>query len=122
MFVKKSMKVFVLVVMVLALSGFTYAFAAANTMPTASYAGDGSVTISGYIISNVNYDLDNSTPVEIDNVEFTLNAPASTAMVSLVTGGTWFPCVLDGAGTTATCAITGVTVLAANSLQVVAAD
>ena len=123
MFIKKSVKVFVLVVLVLALSGFTYAFAAANTMPATSHAGDGSVAITGYTVSNVKYNLDATTPTDILSVTFNLNAPATSARVKLVTTGSWStPCTFDGTGMVVTCLTPGVTVLAANSLQVVAAE
>ena len=89
MFIKKSVKIFVLVVLVLALSGFTYAFAAANTVP-ATKAGDGSGVISGYTITNVKYNLDGTTPSNIASVTFTLDVAATSASIRLVDGGTWY--------------------------------
>ncbi len=123
MFIKKSLKIFVLVVLVLALSGFTYAFAAANIMPADSYAGDGSTVISGYTVTDVKYNLNATNPSNIDSVTFNLDAPASSASVKLVTTGLWStPCTFDGTGMIVTCLTPGVTVLAADSLQVVAAE
>ncbi len=103
-----------------------FGFAASNNMAGAgSNAGDGTAGISGYTVSNVHYTLNATNPANIDSVSFGL-APAvpATGSVSarLVTGGSWFPCSLNGAGTVATCAVSGVTVAAADLLQVVAAQ
>ena len=120
MFIKKSVKIFVLVVLVLALSGFTYAFAAANTVP-ATKAGDGSGAISGYTITNVKYNLDGTDPSAIDNVTFTLDAAATSANIRLVAGGTWYSCTIAG-GTAVTCNTLDAPVSTALLLQVVAAN
>jgi hypothetical protein len=118
MFFKKSAKMLVLVVLVIALSGFTYAFAAANIVPP-SFAGDGSGTISGYTVSLIHYNLNNTTPTTIDSVTFTLSAAATIARIQLNT--TWYPCVITG-GTSVSCTTTGALVSSATSLQVVAAN
>ncbi len=99
-----------------------YAYAAANVVPETG-AGDGSNTISGYTITNVQYSLDAVDPTLIYDVSFDINptagaSPVREVKVQLVTGGTWFDCT--EAGTSATCSITGVTVLAANQFRVVA--
>ena len=120
MFIKKSMKVLVLVVLVLALSGFTYAFAASNTVP-ASKAGDGSAVISGYTVTNVKYNLDGTTPSNIASVTFTLSAPATSASIRIVSGGNWYACTI-ASSTNVTCLTPSATVLSADLLQVVAAD
>lgn len=120
MFIKKSVKIFVLVVLVLALSGFTYAFAAANTVP-ATKAGDGSGVISGYTITNVKYNLDGTTPSNIASVTFTLDVAATSASIRLVDGGTWYSCTI-ASGTAVTCLTPLATVLSADLLQVVAAN
>jgi hypothetical protein len=118
---KKSAKILMLVVLVLALSGFTYAFAATNTVP-ATYAGDGSGTISGYTVTNVHYDLNATTPTTIDSVTFTLDAAATTVKIKLVaSGSTWYSCS-NTTGTNWSCTTTGASVSAADSLEVVATN
>ncbi len=118
MLYKKSMKVLMLVVMVLALSGFTFAFAAANVVDP-SKAGDGSGAITGYDVTNIHYVLNTTTPSTIDAVTFELNSPATAVRAKV--GATWSPaCTLTGS--TWSCNISGTTVLSAATLQVVASN
>lgn len=114
---KKSIKTLIVVIAVMAFAGFSYAYAAANTVPPTK-AGDGAGVITGYDVSAVNYTLNTTNPSNIDSVAFTLDAPATSVRIRLVsTGSTWFSCT----GTTnIVCTTTGATVLAADSLQVVA--
>jgi hypothetical protein len=119
MFIKRALKVFVIGLIAFALATLTYAYAATNTVP-AGKAGAGSGNISGYTISNVTYTLDASNPVNITAVAFTLDAGAITVRARLVTGGTLFNC--SGGPTNWTCTISGVTVSAANTLEVDAAQ
>ena len=116
----------ILFALVLVLTGATYAFAAANTVP-ASKAGDGSGAISGYTASAIHYALNGTTPSTIDAVTFTLNtAPTagSTIKIKLVAAGsTWYTCT--NAGTAVTCnngSTIGAPVTSADSLEVVIAD
>jgi hypothetical protein len=112
--------------LVLILAGATYAFAAANTVPT-SKAGDGSGVISGYAVSVIHYNLNATTPTTIDSVTFTLDtAPASgsTLKIKLVNAGTtWYTCTNV---TTAVTCNNGSTLAApvstADSLEVVIAN
>jgi len=110
-------------VFALILAALTFAYAAANTVPPSS-AGDGDAAISGYAVSNVHYVLNSSNPAVIDAVQFTLTGAATpaTVRVKLVDpGGAWYSCSLSGS--TWSCTINGaVSVLAANRLQVVAAQ
>ncbi len=119
MFLKRAIKIFFIGLVAFALATVTYAYAASNTVP-GGRAGDGSGTISGYTISGVTYTLDSNNPVNITQVQLTLDAGATTVKVRLVSGGTLFSC--GGGPTTWTCAISGVTVSAANALEVVAAQ
>jgi hypothetical protein len=121
---KKSSRFFAVILLALIIAVATYAFAAANTMPASSNAGDGETGISGYTVSNVHYTLNAANPANIDSVSFTLN-PAMVAggsvQVQLVNGGAWFNC--SGIpGASITCTTTGVTALAANNLRVIAAQ
>jgi len=109
--------------LVLILAGATYAFAAANTVPT-SKAGDGNGVISGYIVTAVHYTLNGTNPATIDSVSFTLDAApvsGSTIKIKLVAAGsTWYNCT--NTTTSVTCTTTGASVTTANSLEVVIAD
>ena len=113
----------ILFAMVMVLAGATYAFAAANTVPT-SKAGDGSGSITGYTLSAIHYVLNGATPTSIDSVTFTLDsAPAvgSTIKIKLVAAGsTWYTCT--NVATAVTCLSTGASVSTADTLQVVIAQ
>ena len=98
----------------------SYAFTAANTVPGTT-AGSGSGTISGYTITNVQYNLNAATPTNIDSVSFTISPSAATTVkVQLVTGGSWFSCTNTSGSVS--CNTTGVTAAAADNLTVVAAQ
>ena len=125
MFIKRSIKVFVIAIVAFAFASVATAYAAANTVPV-SMAGDGSGAISGYTVSAIHYVL-NSTPTTIDSVTFTLNsAPVagSTIKIKLVAAGsTWYTCT--NAGTAVTCnngSTLGASVSTADSLEVVVSD
>src|SRR6476620_3497136 len=80
------------IVLVLAIAGTAYAFAASNTVP-ATRAGDGSQAISGYTISAVAYGLNSSTPTNIDSVTFTISPTSATTVKASLNGGTtWYAC------------------------------
>jgi hypothetical protein len=105
-----------------------YGFAAANTVPE-SGAGDGSGTVSGYTISNIEYTLLSSDPSLLDEVDFDV-APtagasaASDVRISVDGGTTWVTCTDSGGGSW-NCAFTGGSepgVAGITSLQVVAVD
>ena len=121
----KRISLAAVIIIALVLTITTYAFAASNTMPTVTSAGDGATVISGYTIGTPSYTLGSSDPSTITSVSFTIaplsgtTAPATTK-VQLVDGGSWFDCTVDSG--TATCPVTGVTVLAADNFPVVAAD
>ncbi len=119
MFMKRALKLFIIGLIAFVLATAAYAYAANNTVP-AGRAGAGSGAISGYTISGVTYTLDASNPVNITAVGFTLDAGATTVKVRLVSGGTLFNCA--GGPTAWSCTISGVTVLSANTLEVVAAQ
>jgi hypothetical protein len=108
-----------MLILALILAASVYGFAAANTVPD-TYAGDGSGAISGYTISNIVYDLNNSDPSTIDGVDFTLSAAATEVHITL-NGGSWTSCTVTG-GTSVSCTGLSQSVLAAVSLRVVAAN
>lgn len=121
-----KIKYLVIFALVLILTGVTYAFAAANTVPV-SKAGDGSGDISGYTASAIHYALNATNPTTIDTITFTLNsAPieGSVIKIKLVsTGSTWYTCTNTGVAVTCNNGSTlGASVSSANSLEIVIAD
>ena len=79
---KTIIRVFVLaIVFVIALFP-VYAFASSNTGPKVS--GEGASTISGWVVSNVQYQLANN-PSFINSVSLDLNGKADTVSVRLST-------------------------------------
>jgi hypothetical protein len=118
----RSTKLFVVVLMVLIFATVAFAFAATNTVPGTS-AGEGAGAVSGYTVTNVQYNLNASTASNIDSVSFTLNAAASTVKARLVTTGSYYSCT-NTSGNNWSCATTApqVTVSAANELRVIATE
>jgi hypothetical protein len=111
-------KTFLVVIIVLALSGFTYAFAAANIVP-ASSAGDGAGAISGYTVTNIQYNLNAANPANIDSVSFALSAAAGTVMASVTNAAPYSTCALT-TGTWKCTLPANTTVLSATNLRVIA--
>ncbi len=96
-----------------------YAYTAANTVPNTK-AGDGQGTISGYVVSSVQYTLDATNPANIASVAFTLDAPATQVRAKLVSGSTTYQ-NCNVVVLAVTCTFTAQpTVLAANELRVIA--
>ena len=123
MFNKRSFRIFIIFIVVLAFATVAYASAAANTV-NPSKAGDGSGAVSGYTVSAVHYNLNTTNPANIDSVTFNLDtAPAagSTLKIKLVNAGTtWYTCT--NVTTAVTCVTTGAPVSTADSLEVVVAQ
>lgn len=111
-------------VLVPALLGGSYAMTAANTVPN-SKAGDGSGTITGYVLSSVKYNLNASSPQNVDSVTFSLDstpAAGSTLKAQLSAAGTWYTCTNSGTAVTCTTTSPQATVAAATQLRVVIAQ
>ena len=119
----RSSKLFVVVLVVLVFATSAFAFAAANTMPASTYAGEGSSTTSGYTVSNVVYNLNAGTPSNIDSVTFALNAAATNVKIRLITTGSYYACT-NTSGFNWSCATTAPqsTVAAADEFRVVASQ
>ncbi|MFN8617122.1 MAG: hypothetical protein U0837_08470 [Dehalococcoidia bacterium] len=101
----------------------TVGYANTNTVP-GSNAGDGSGAISGYVVTNVHYNLDGTNPNNTTSVTFTVNTAipnTATKRLSLDGGTTW---LLAGAcsGTTNISCTAAVPVLSLTNLRLVAAD
>ena len=112
------------IVLIMILFAVGFAFADTNLVDE-SGAGDGQNAISGYTVGAIKYNLNVTTPTSIDSVQFTLTPTAgaqapTTVRVQLNGAGSWYTCTLS-AGTWS-CPLTGVTVLAATQLRVVAAQ
>ena len=92
----------------------------------ASKAGDGTGAISGYTVSNVNYNLNAANPSNIDSVTFDVDvAPSAGADMEIklvAAGSTWYSCT--NVTTALTCVTTSpqATVATADELRVVIAD
>ncbi len=115
----RPFKMLFIVLVVIAISMATYAFAAANTVPNTK-AGDGSGTVSGYTITSVAYELNTTDPSTLDSVSFDTGAAATNVQVQLVSStGSWYACELT-TGTTWSCDTTGLTVSSIDQLRVVA--
>lgn len=108
---------------VLMLAVGAYGFTAANVVPTTK-AGDGQGTVSGYTVSAVHYNLNSTTPTNVDSITFNLDStPAAGSTLKVKVGGNWYTCT--NAGATLTCnttAGTQLTVVNATSLEALTAD
>ena len=109
-----------ILVVAAALATGAYAFTATNTVPSSS-AGSGSGTISGYTVSAIAYQLNNTTPSDIDSMTFTLNASATTAKAKIVSGSTTYTdCSISG-GVNVTCDFSpDIAITTADQLSVIA--
>jgi len=108
------------IVVAVALATGAYAFTASNTVPGSS-AGSGSGTISGYTVSNVQYQLNATTPSDIDSVTFTLSAPATQARAKVVAGATPYTTCSIASGVSVTCNFSpDIAVASADELTVIA--
>jgi hypothetical protein len=97
----RNFKVLLSVLVVLVIAGSAYAFAAANTIEDSS-VGSGTSTVSGYVVSNVEYNFAAGDPTEVTSIEFDLDKAAGTVKIQLdstaVTGDTdwdWASCTIS---------------------------
>jgi len=103
-----------------ALATGAYAFTATNTVPT-SNAGSGSNTISGYTVSAVAYQLNATTPSDIDSMTFTLSANASKAKAKIVSGSSTYTDCTIASGINVTCNFSpDIAITTADELSVIA--
>ena len=103
-----------------ALATGAYAFTATNTVPD-SKAGSGSGTISGYTVSNIQYQLNATTPSDIDSVTFTLSATATQVRAKIVSGATPYTTCSIAGGVNVTCNFSpDIAVTTADELSVIA--
>ena len=121
--VRRMVKGFGIIGLVVGLSAGAYGFTAANTVP-ASHAGDGSGTVSGYTVSAIHYVLNATTPTNVTSVTFTVNAaPVAGSTMKAQIGGNWYACTNAGANLTCNTTVgTQLTIANATSLEALIAD
>lgn len=96
-----------------------YGFTAANTVPTSS-VGAGSGVASGYVVSNIHYTLNATTPQNVDSLTFTVAPTIPSAgtgtvitQIALSAGGpVAYTCTGNATGETVTCVTTSPLLLA----------
>ena len=121
-----SPRILAVSVLILGLAVVAFGYAAANVVPE-SGAGDGTGTVSGYTITNVDYTLDATDPSKIASLNFDVAktagaGDATDVRITVDSGTTWITCV---AGTPPDWACTfsvKPSVSAITALQVVAAE
>jgi hypothetical protein len=102
------------------LGSAAYAFTASNTVP-ATTAGSGSGAISGYTVSSVAYNLNATTPTNLDSVAFTIAPTAATVVkIQLAAAGTWYSCTNTAGSVSCNTTSPQATVAGATNLTVVA--
>ncbi|MGB8213416.1 MAG: hypothetical protein WCE68_07635 [Anaerolineales bacterium] len=95
----RNIKVLLVFVAILALAGAAYGFAAANTVPTTA-AGYTAKVVSGYTVSNIQYNLTSGDPTTVDTITFGI-APTTdgdpapvTVYLQTALSGPWTTCVV----------------------------
>jgi hypothetical protein len=112
----------VLAIVLLILAAFSFGFANTNTInPT--YAGDGSVAVSGYTIT-VTWTLDPTDPTEMDSASLAFAAGTpGTVRISLDGGATWLGAGTCTAANPSVCTFAaGTLVTGITNIQIVATD
>jgi hypothetical protein len=74
----RNIKILLVTLVVLALAGGTFAFAAANTVADPGNAGYKANAVSGYTITNVIYEL-NTDPTNLDKITFNIAPTAGSS-------------------------------------------
>ena len=117
---RRALLISAVLAVVLSIGG--YAFTASNTVPNASL-GQGSNTISGYTVSSVAYNLNASTPSNVDSVTFTIAPTTATSVkVQLAPAGTWYSCTNTSGSVSCATTSPQATAAAATALNVVASQ
>ena len=85
---KRNIRVLLIALVVLAIAGGTFAFAAANTINPGN-VGYGASNISGYLVTNIVYTPVEGNMTEMDAVSFTLDKPATTVKITTAATDAW---------------------------------
>ena len=120
----RNLKVLMFVFAILVIAGSAYAFAASNTIAD-SAAGYAGVSVPGYDVTNIIYDLDATDPTILDEITFDIaplsgSAPAATVMLQTAAAGSWTTCTL--ASGTATCTYGALPIANVTALNIVASS
>jgi hypothetical protein len=117
----RTFQILFVTLIVVLFASITYAFAAENTDPLAA-GGDGASAVSGYVITDVAYNVNEADPTRLDSVSFTLDANAGMVRIKLVeTGSTWYHCNVVS-GNDWNCATPGADIASVDQLRVFAAS
>ena len=125
----RNFKVLLIALIIFAVAGSAYAFAAANTVPD-SAAGYKASVVSGYTVTSIAYDLDATDPTLVDAITFDIAPSSGTVVAAIVklqtaTSGAWTDCSLV-AGTapsmTVTCTYGSLQLADVTALNVVASS
>jgi hypothetical protein len=125
----RNFKVLLTVLVIIAVAGSAYAFAATNTVPD-SAAGYKANVVPGYTVTNVVYDLKSTDPTIVDKITFDIAPSSGTVVAAItklqtVTSGTWKDCTLV-AGTapsmTVTCTYGSLALIDVTALNIVASS
>jgi len=107
----------VVVAGVMGVSGF-----ASNTVP-ATKAGDGTGTVTGYVVTGVHYGLNGTDPTKADSVTFNLDStPVAGSTLKTKVGANWYTCTNVAAAVTCVTTSPQATVAPITTLEVVVAD
>jgi hypothetical protein len=129
----RNFKVLLVALVVIAVAGSAYAFAAGNTVPV-SAAGYTAKVVSGYTVTDIVYDLNAADPTTIDKITFgidpstTGDPEAKVVYLQTVLAGTWTTCdvttvltvttvVCDPATSPAVADVTALNIVASSSLD-----
>jgi hypothetical protein len=123
----RNLKVILFALGIIVIAGSAYAFAAANTVP-ATNAGYAASVVSGYTVSNIVYDLDDTDPTLVDAITFDVSPTSGTnkalvVKIQTADSGSWTTCSLsDGTLPTvhATCTYGALALADVTALNVVA--
>jgi hypothetical protein len=117
---KRRIALVALLAFVLGTTAFAYAATITFNGGSAGNAGQGTGQISGYVVSNVHYTLDDVDPSSITSVTFSLTPDNATTVKAKIQGAPdWALC--SETGTTWSCGVTG-DAEGATNLEVAAAS
>jgi archaellin len=117
----RTFQILFVTLIVASIASITYVFAAGNTNPPDA-GGDGASAVSGYVITDVGYHVNETDPTRLDSVSFTLDASAGMVRIKLVeAGSTWYNCKAVS-GNNWSCDTPGADIASVDQLRVFAAS
>jgi len=118
----RGARVFGIGIAAVAMASGAYAYTAGNTMPTESRAGSGDTEITGFEVTDVQYDLDSTDPSTFDLVRFTLVEDARSVRAKVESGSSAYSTCTETTAQVWECDLTGIAVVDADELTVIATD